>query len=895
MGSGRSRLALAATLSTAGLLAGALSAVAAPNPSTVTVGVADADPTQATVNGGPISGQGDNGLGQPLTPCPPGACESFTINLTAPSGYTTGHVIKLAVSVATTTPVPPNPQAGTIDTYLEDKGGNVLSSDAGSHNPSLTAVADAAPGTFTLVVAGSTGAQNNYTATVTASSSTRATGGLPSDISFAPSTVVSPMIVGGEPQVTLEHPQSNTVSGAIDNNRGFIDWPLSSRTNIGTLWRTTNGGDSFRQLYDLTCAQRQRPNCLTGGGGDTVNRVNFSNGHVLFGDQESLAAEAFAQSQDHGDSFPAGTQQAVTASGTGVDRQWIAPVSAPGFSAAIGGYALDGIFSYHVPGAGLYVSGIDTSGLVHPAIATQIIGVDQSGSSVVDTTGGPGNGWLYLGYRNSGGITPCNPVCGNLVATVPVTQFETPSTSPTSQWHVLQVNPDIPTIFPWITLDKHGNAYAAWNANGNIYMAYSLIDDRHNNPSLGGVPGTLWSSKVQVNPSVLGSTIFPEIVAGDPGHVAITYVGTADYKGVTDNATPTTRWYTFASITGNAFDPAPAFLTGQVSHRVAHVGTICTAGTTCIASSGDRSLLDMIDLSYDASGRIGVVYGNNNNSFGRQEVSQGSQGSPYIMFAKLANGPSLFTSQGTFSSSYPSQCRTSPAGDATWPNHITGASNIPALDILGDCLYDDGHGNLVARIDLADASSLGMQNALTAYNKVTTTDIPAQRVQYVVRFETANDVEYMAFENANGTESAYGGVVNSSNAITNGSSAVGTLYNGQTGFTVTATRSGNSLFLSAPLAQFGVADGDTLTSVTAFSNAGPAATSLGVTTLQDGSTIVNIDRVVDASPPMDVVVAGLLSTATPEAPSLLLLPALGAALAAAGVVRMRRRGRASSD
>ena len=45
---------------------------AAPSPSSVTVGVADADPTTAIVNGGPISGQGDNGLGQPLNPCPPG-------------------------------------------------------------------------------------------------------------------------------------------------------------------------------------------------------------------------------------------------------------------------------------------------------------------------------------------------------------------------------------------------------------------------------------------------------------------------------------------------------------------------------------------------------------------------------------------------------------------------------------------------------------------------------------------------------------------------------------------------------------------------------------------------------------------------------------------------------
>src|SRR5258706_5438747 len=129
--------------------------------------------------------------------------------------------------------------------------------------------------------------------------------------------------------MSFERPIKGALPG-LDPHRGFVDWPVSSRTNIGTLWRTVNDGDSYRQLVDPTCAQRQVPNCLTGGGGDTVNRVNNYDGTVNFGDQESLAQEAYASSVDHGDSFPATRQTPVTSTFTGVDRQWISTVDAPG-------------------------------------------------------------------------------------------------------------------------------------------------------------------------------------------------------------------------------------------------------------------------------------------------------------------------------------------------------------------------------------------------------------------------------------------------------------------------------------------------------------------------------------------------------------------------------------
>ena len=141
-------------------------------------------------------------------------------------------------------------------------------------------------------------------------------------IGFGPSTVVSPSFLGGEPQVTIERRLPQTAAGSIDPNRIFVDWPLSSRSAIGQLYRSTDGGDSFRLLFDRTCAVRSRPNCLTSGGGDTENDVNPVNGNLYFADQEVLANEALTTSFDHGDTFV--TQTAVANGTTATDRQWVA-------------------------------------------------------------------------------------------------------------------------------------------------------------------------------------------------------------------------------------------------------------------------------------------------------------------------------------------------------------------------------------------------------------------------------------------------------------------------------------------------------------------------------------------------------------------------------------------
>ena len=290
-----------------------------------------------------------------------------------------------------------------------------------------------------------------------------------SSLAFAPSTTVSAHFLGAEPQTTLERPVAGSQPGRVDPNRIFVDWPLSSRSGTGQLSRSLDGGDSFRLLYDRTCAERNRPNCLTHGGGDTEDEVNLITGDVFFADQEVVVNEALASSYDHGDTFPVSNQFPVSNTGTGVDRQWLAWAD-PSF-VSVAGKRIEAFFSYHVPAIAVHVIGVTTDGTPIPQPLPQLTDVSQSGNLRVDNTNGPARGWIYVPYRNTAGFQ---------VASAPASGYALPT-----NWQANQVTTDTPAVFPWLNLDAHGNLYAVWVTNGIVYLSVSPIDDSRNKPGTG--------------------------------------------------------------------------------------------------------------------------------------------------------------------------------------------------------------------------------------------------------------------------------------------------------------------------------------------------------------------------------------------------------------------------
>jgi hypothetical protein len=265
---------------------------------------------------------------------------------------------------------------------------------------------------------------------------------------------------------------------------------------------------------------------------------------------------------------------------------------------------------------------------------------------------------------------------------------------------------------------------------------------------------------------------------------------------------------------------------------------------------GDRSLLDMIDLGFDQTGRVGVVFMDNNNGLAAEPRTNPSKNGSFTVFAKEVAGPSLIaptgTRTGTISVSIPENGRSSPRGDATWPNTAAG-SNLPALDLLGASVFTSGT-DLVARIPVADASRAGMARDLSAYNSVLQTTPPADRLQYAFRFSTAEDVFHLSMEyNSDGTVRFFGGKLGSNDAYTNGTSTLGAGYHADAGYAVVGTARNGVITLRAPLAAFGLSIGSRITGANAFAMAGPRE--------MFDVTIFDPMRTVDATPPFDATLA----------------------------------------
>jgi hypothetical protein len=141
-----------------------------------------------------------------------------------------------------------------------------------------------------------------------------------------------------------------------------------------------------------------------------------------------------------------------------------------------------------------------------------------------------------------------------------------------------------------------------------------------------------------------------------------------------------------------------------------------------------------------------------------------------------------------------------------------------------------------------------MKRDLTKYNTVVQSTQNADRLQYIFRFSTAEDVFHLSMEyNSDGTVRFFGGKLDANDALSNGSSTLGAVYNTDAGYAVNGTLDGGALTLRAPLSAFGLASGSGITGAAAYSMAGPAESLDG--------TILDPMRTIDASPPFDATLA----------------------------------------
>lgn len=837
-------------------------------PSRGTVGPVDQGAQSSITWKGPPPPGGISGpvvLGCPEDPTV--YCDTFDLEVAVPPEYWTGKAGGVEIEISWPDPA---------DQYKVCTSDNVCesSSDVRSTDHrfgSIRIFVDRPSGPLRIRVQYEQVADNRdgYTGVarfVSSSAATPAVFDEQTGMDFGPATIVSAHFLGPEPQVTVERPSPSQVGGPLLADRMFVDWPMGLASTSSQLHRSEDGGDSFRLLFDMGCPQRNRPGCATAGGADSDAAVNPVNGNLYFADLET-GNVAFATSETHGDDFPPDQQKAISNPAIPpADRQWVAGADPTRFRISEPGKdrptRLQAFLAYDEGLITKVIQGIDLAGNPVPQPDPQIPAFSgEKGPLLADNTQGPGAGWLYLGG-------------GDVVATVHSSNYQKPEGTE-GGWRVNRVMP-VPhngvELFQWLALDEAGNAYATWvptqpEDSGKpavVMFAASPIDDPRNDPRDGGWPGAHWTEPIQVSLPRLGSAIFASVTAGAEGRVGLAYMATDDHVGPAGTAPGGAEWKTYGAVMTNALDQEGPLIvrTTEVSERIAHLGPICTGGLIgCDVQTGDRSLLDLIDISFDIDGRLTVVSMDNHSSFAEKSGGipiAGEKKRPFAHVSKQIAGPSLFPGED-LSIPLPTSPVSDPAADANWPNAATG-TNLQAFDLREASLQLEG-SDLVARITLADASSAAMTRDLGTYAaSYPLTAPPAERLQYILRFSTEQDIYHLSFEHQmGGARRGFGGRLDDNDRLlTNsrpGASTNGVGYHTD-GVKVDARIEDNTLVLTVPAGAFGLAEGARLFSVTAFATAGPLE--------ENEQTTENIMRTVDASPPFDVTLTRTVSpTPTP--------------------------------
>ena len=231
-------------------------------------------------------------------------------------------------------------------------------------------------------------------------------------------------------------------------------------------------------------------------------------------------------------------------------------------------------------------------------------------------------------------------------------------------WDTREMGQDASTPNPRknseVATDSESNAYHIWTgADQGIYMARSTDS------------GDTWDSEsIRISPAEVISTTFPQTDAGDPGRIAITYLGsengsllnTTDIDGNNWNgnghyAPNGVHYHLYVTYSLNALDENPIFHTRRVTDDPVQVGAMCLNSGDCRSDQGgsNRNLLDFNDLHIDLEGRVYIAFADGcidacaSSPNPQPADSRTGRGSVYFM----ANGPSLFLDVGEMVSPVP--------------------------------------------------------------------------------------------------------------------------------------------------------------------------------------------------------------------------------------------------
>jgi len=234
-----------------------------------------------------------------------------------------------------------------------------------------------------------------------------------------------------------------------------------------------------------------------------------------------------------------------------------------------------------------------------------------------------------------------------------------------------------------VATDTESNAYNVWvGSDQGVYMSRSTDS------------GNTWEqTSTRISPVEVISATFPHTSAGDPGRIAITYLGSENasslgqpnidgeaWDGNAHYAPSNVSHYLYVTYSLNALDPEPVFNTHRVSPDPVQVGSICLNSGDCRDIGGsNRNLLDFNDLHIDLEGRVYIAFADGctgtcaSGNDTTPENSRDRLGSVYY----LGNGPSLYESVGDLTEFYPPE-ESNPEENSLLPIFFVGMCVLPS-------------------------------------------------------------------------------------------------------------------------------------------------------------------------------------------------------------------------
>jgi hypothetical protein len=394
---------------------------------------------------------------------------------------------------------------------------------------------------------------------------------------FGPEVVVDDKLGATEPSLVVDKDGRIFVAApaGLSPTGDLLDHHFS-----GQFWRSQDG-QSFQHLEGLGVAGLYGPS--VGGGDSDIAADGQGN---LYAIDLWLGNVGLLTSQDHGDSWLRGAP--VTFATPGEDRQWIDVDQKTG----------DVYITANSLSTGLWVLKSSDAGLTFPQQTLAVPHGDRGGcicppgALAVDEA--TGNVYLPF-YVNPQGV-------GIAVSKDGGASFDVALVPGTEAAHLAdEQKGELGGSFTVVQHDTAGNLYLVWEAaskTGRRVMLQTSTDE-----------GKTWTAPAIVSSLASGNQIFPWVVAGEPGRVAVAW-----YELTGEGPT----WNVRLGFSDNALDAVPSFQVITLNHSPVAEGNY------------DREALgDFFEIAMGPDGAIHAVW---NEKRGQGHV---------IVYAGQVDGPTL--------------------------------------------------------------------------------------------------------------------------------------------------------------------------------------------------------------------------------------------------------------